>query len=88
MGSPRWRPAAFLLLCVFTFQLFGCATGAGTRQEEQEQSQRQGEQKQPQKEMKRPAATNAKPSKKQRPSEEFSLPPKPIKPPAIGGSGG
>src|SRR6266852_1263403 len=79
-GVDRVRLAHFILPSVFALALSGCATGPGFGKAE--------EPDRPQKEIKQPAATETKPDRKPQPSEEPSAPPPPIKPPAIGGSGG
>jgi len=87
----RAQSVAFILLCVFALSLPGCVTGPGFGKAEPGQPQ-----------VRRPAATETKPAKKAQPPEEKAqsseekaqspekteAPPKPMKPPAIGGSGG
>ena len=87
----RAQSVAFILLCVFALSLPGCVTGPGFGKAEPGQPQ-----------VRRPAATDTKPAKKAQPPEEKAqsseekaqspekteAPPKPMKPPAIGGSGG
>jgi hypothetical protein len=82
----RAQSVAFVLLCVFALSLPGCATGPGFGKAEPGQPQ-----------VKRPAATEKKTLPPEEPaatetkpqsSEETEAPPKPMKPPAIGGSGG
>ena len=87
----RAQSVAFILLCVFALSLPGCVTGPGFGKAEPGQPQ-----------VKRPAVTDTKPAKKPQPPEEKAqsseekpqspekteAPPKPMKPPAIGGSGG
>lgn len=85
----RVRLAPFILPSVFALALSGCATGPGFgKAEEPDRPQKEIKHPAAIEEMKQPAATETKPDKKPQPSEEPSAPPPPIKPPAIGGSGG
>ena len=93
----RVRLAAFILLWVFALSLPGCMRGPGFGKAEPDQPPKEikhpaatEEIKHPAatEEMKHPAATETKPEKKPHATEEPSSPPPPMKPPAIGGSGG
>jgi len=80
----RAQTVAFILLCVFALAVPGCETAPEPKKAEPAQPQ-----------VRRPAVTDTRPARKTQPPEEKAqppeetqAPPKPMKPPAIGGSGG
>jgi len=91
----RARLATFILLSVLALSVPGCVTGPGfgkAAESDQPQVRRPAvtetkpaKKPQPPEE---PAATETMPAKKPQFPEETEAPPKPMKPPAIGGSGG
>ncbi|HZC67959.1 MAG TPA: hypothetical protein VE201_05005 [Nitrospirales bacterium] len=84
----RARSAVFILLCVFALFLPGCVTGPGFGKAERDQPPKEMKQPAATEEMTHPAATETKPATKPQSPEVPSAPPPPMKPPAIGGSGG
>jgi len=94
----RARSVAFILLCVFALSLPGCVTGPGFGKAEPGQPQvrrpaatetKPAKKAQPPEEKAQPSEEKAQsPEEKPQSPEKTEAPPKPMKPPAIGGSGG
>ena len=94
----RAQSVAFILLCVFALSLPGCVTGPGFGKAEPGQPQvrrpaatetKPAKKAQPPEEKAQPPEEKAQPSEEKAQSpEKTEAPPKPMKPPSIGGSGG
>ena len=91
MTNSRFHNFASVLLLSLTILLGGCATGKATREPSTTgalptESRQSAD---PERKDKKPQAVNdKKPAQNRGATDETSEPPTPVKPPAIGGSGG